>query len=245
MTFKNLAAGVCSVAALSAGFGASAQAPAPAAPAPLSHGAPLAGFCVIDMDQVVIGSAVGKSVQARLQQIQAQANAELTSENAQLQSDAKALEAQRPTLDQTTFEQRGTQLQVRNNALQRKLQQRERELQITEQKALNRVAIEAEQPIRQAYQQKACAVLVPRNATLSVYPSAAFFNPAMDLTSQVVTSLNAKIQQFAFDRAGAQFQIVVHGETVLEAVHAAGVFSNIAADRAGDLARRVGRVIQA
>ena len=60
-----------------------------------------------------------------------------------------------------------------------------------------------------------------------------------------IKTVAADFKQFAFDRPCAQFQNVVHGETVLEAVHAAGVFSNIAADRAGDLARRVGRVIQA
>ena len=37
---------------------------------------------------------------------------------------------------------------------------------------------------------------------------------------------------------------VVHRQAVLEAVHAAGVFGDVAADRAGDLARRVGRVVQ-
>jgi Skp family chaperone for outer membrane proteins len=116
-------------------------------------------------------------------------------ENTQLNTDAKALDAQRATLDQTTFEQRATAIQVRNNALQRKVQQRERELQITEQKALGRVVQESEQPVRAAYQQKGCSVLLQHQAILGV-----FFNPAMDITPQVVTALNAKITQFAFDR---------------------------------------------
>lgn len=194
MTFKPFAAGFCAVAALSAATGALAQA-APAAAPPLTHGAPIPGLCIVDLDQVVATSTVGKYVQTRLQQIQAQANAEVNGENAQLNSDAKALDAQRATLDQTTFEQRGTAIQVRANALQRKVQQRERELQMTEQKALGRVVQESEQPVRQAYQQKGCSMLVQHSAVLGV-----FFNPAMDITPQVVAGLNAKIQQFAFDR---------------------------------------------
>ena len=197
MTSKTLAAGVSAVAVLAAAHGALAQAPgaAPATPAPPTSGAPIAGMCVVDLDQVVATSSVGKYVSQRLQQIQQQANAEVNGENAQIQNDAKALDAQRATLDQTTFEQRGTAIQVRANALQRKVQQRERELQLTEQKAVARVLQESEPPLRQAYQQKACSILINHQAVLG-----AFYNTAMDITPQVVAGLNAKISQFAFER---------------------------------------------
>jgi outer membrane protein len=194
MTSKTLAAGASAAAALAVATGAFAQAPA-APPVAPTHGAPIAGMCVVDLDQVVATSSVGKYVQQRLQQIQQQANAELNGENSQIQNDAKALDGQRATLDQTTFEQRGTAIQVRYNALQRKAQQRERELQVTEQKAIGRVIQESEQPVRQAYQQKGCSVLFQHQAILGV-----FFNPAMDITAQVVTGLNAKINQFPFER---------------------------------------------
>ena len=38
---------------------------------------------------------------------------------------------------------------------------------------------------------------------------------------------------------------VVGGEAVFQAVHAARVLGDVAADRAGDLARRIGRVVEA
>ena len=196
MTSKTFAAGVVAVATLAAATGALAQAPAPAAAQPPpTHGPAINGVCVVDLDQVVATSTVGKYVQQRLQQIQQQANAEVNGENTQLNNDAKALDAQRATLDQTTFEQRGTAIQVRANALQRKVQQRERELQVTEQRALGRVIQESEGPVRQAYQQKGCSILFQHQAVLGV-----FFNPAMDITPQVVAGLNAKITQFPFER---------------------------------------------
>ena len=198
MTPKTLTAGASALAALAVASSAFAQAPAPAAAAaapPVTHGAPVPGVCVINLDQVVATSTVGKYVQSRLQQIQQQANAEVNGENTQLNNDAKALDAQRATLDQTTFEQRATAIQVRNNALQRKVQQRERELQMTEQKAIGRVIQESEQPVRQAYQQKGCSLLLQHQAVLGV-----FYNPAMDISAQVVTALNAKISQFPFER---------------------------------------------
>jgi outer membrane protein len=197
MTRKILAAGVCAAAVFAVASSAMAQAPAAPAAAtpPPTHGAPIAGMCIVDLDQVVATSTVGKYVQQRLQQIQQQASAEVSGENTQLNNDAKALDAQRATLDQTTFEQRATAIQVRNNALQRKVQQRERELQVTEQRAIGRVIQESEQPVRQAYQQKGCSVLLQHQAILGV-----FFNPAMDITPQVVTALNAKISQFPIER---------------------------------------------
>ena len=47
--------------------------------------------------------------------------------------------------------------------------------------------------VRAAYQQKGCALLLDRQAVL-------LGNPAMDITSAVVTALNAKLTQFTFDR---------------------------------------------
>jgi hypothetical protein len=57
---------------------------------------------------------------------------------------------------------------------------------------------------------------------------------------RIVTDL----EQLAGDGPGAQLEDVVHGEAVFQAVHAAGVFRNVAADRAGDLRGGVGRVIE-
>jgi Skp family chaperone for outer membrane proteins len=195
MTFKTLAAAGTAVALALTSAPAFAQAPAPAttaAPA-VTHGAAVPGVCVISVEAAIGNSTVGKHVQTRLQQLLQQTNAELNAEKTSIDNDARALEGQRATLDQNTLEQRAAALQVRANSLQRKAQQREREIQVTEQKAFGRVGEEMEPLIRQAYQQKTCSVLFNRNGIVLV-------NPASDLTPQVVTALNAKITQFAFDR---------------------------------------------
>ena len=192
MSSKNLIAATCAAAVvLAAGTSAFAQA-APAAPA-INHGAALTGVCVLSVEQAIGASTVGKYVETRLQQISAQVNAELNAEKTSVENEARTLEGQRATLDAGAFEQKAAALQVRANSLQRKAQQRERELQATEQKALGRVGQELDPLVRQAYQTKACAILLNRNAVLLA-------NPAMDLTAQVTTALNAKITQFAFDR---------------------------------------------
>ncbi|MBS0363200.1 MAG: OmpH family outer membrane protein [Proteobacteria bacterium] len=195
MTSKIFAAGA-SIAVLAMASSAFAQAPAaaPAAP-PITSGPAIPGLCVVDLDQVVANSTVGKYVSTRLQQISAQVNAELGGEKTQIDNDAKALDGQRASLDENTFQQRGLALQQRANGLQRKLQVRERELQVTEQKAVGRVIQESEPLMRQAYQAKNCSILLQHGAVLG-----GFFNQAMDLTPAVTTALNGKITQFAFDR---------------------------------------------
>ncbi len=64
------------------------------------------------------------------------------------------------------------------------------------------------------------------------------------IVARRVEAVAADFEQFAFDGERAQLQDVVHGESVLEAVHAAGILGDVAADGARDLARRVGRVVK-
>ena len=172
---------------------ASAQAQtAPAAP-PVNHGPAIAGVCIVSLDGAISSSTVGKYVQTRLQQIAQQVQTELSAEQTAIQNEAKTLDAQKATLYHGAFDQKNATLQVRAAALQRKAQLRERELQATQQKALGRVGQELEPVIRSSYQQAKCTVLIQRDAVVLA-------NPAMDITTSVITGLNAKITQFAFDR---------------------------------------------
>lgn len=191
MTFKFFATAACAAAALGAASAASAQ--QAAAQANVTHGPAVNGVCVLSVEGVVGGSTVGKYVDTRMQQIVGQVNAELNGERTAIENEGKSLDSQKATLDRTTLEQRASALQVRANALQRKAQQREREIQATEQKAVGRIGQEMEPIIRQVYQQRACSLLVNRQAVVIA-------NPAMDITPGVVAGLNAKFTQFTFDR---------------------------------------------
>ena len=194
MTFKHLVTGACAAAvALTATTSAFAQAAAtPAAPA-VTHGPALAGVCIVSLENAIGASTVGRYVDSRIQQIVAQVNAELNGEKTAIDADAKALDTRRATLDQSALEQQASGLQVRANSLQRKAQLRDREVQATEQKAVGRIGQEMEPLIRTVYQQRGCSLLLQRTAVVIA-------NPAMDITPLVVTALNGKITQFAFDR---------------------------------------------
>src|SRR5258708_36296568 len=91
--------------ALPAGPSAFAQAAAAPAAPQVTHGPPIAGICVMSLENAIGASTVGHYVETRMQQIVAQVNAELNGEKTSLDNDAKALDARRATLDPSTLEQ--------------------------------------------------------------------------------------------------------------------------------------------
>jgi outer membrane protein len=195
MTFKTLAAATCVTAlTLSAAGGAYAQATG-AAPssAAIKHGPPVPGVCVLSGDDIVQESIVGKYIISRLKELQTQVEAELKAEGTAIDNDAKALDAQRATLDQNAFEKRASDIQVRANAFARKRELRARELQLTSDTALGRLDRETKPVLDQVYQQRNCSMLVQAGALL-------VYNPVMDITPQVMTGLNARIQRFDINR---------------------------------------------
>ena len=189
---KTLAYGGALAVAMIASI-AAAQTAAPAAPPPLVQGPPIAGLCVLSVQEAISTSTVGKYAAGRMQQIVAQVKAELAPEDTAIGTDSKALETARPTLDQATFQSRAQALQGRVDALRQKADLRQRELQATERKSFNRIAQELDPIARQLYQQHKCSVLLDKGSTMMT-------NPEMDITGQAEAGLNAKITQFPFER---------------------------------------------
>ncbi len=130
---------------------------------------------------------------SRLQQIQAQAQAELQGEETTLQTDAKTYAGQRASLSTDVQQQRERGLQERAQALQTKAQLRGREIEATQQKAISRVVSEYDPLVISVMKARNCSVVFDGQAVLA-------FNPAMDLTPDVVRQLDAKITQFPFER---------------------------------------------
>ncbi len=186
--------GAAIIAALAVASAAAAQAAAPAPPpVPLTQGPAISGMCILSVNQAISQSTVGQYVSQRMNQIVAQVKAELSPEDTAISTDGRALEASRSTLDQATFQSKAVALQARINALREKADLRQKEVQATEQKSLNRIAQELDPIAKQLYQQKKCSILVDKGSVMIA-------NPDMDITQQAIVALNARIQQFPFDR---------------------------------------------
>jgi outer membrane protein len=177
-----------------AAFASGVAAQTAAAPPPVTQGPAIPGFCMMSVSQAIGTSAVGKFVSDRMGQIVAQVKAELGPEDTALATEQKALQAGRGSMDAAAFQARVSAFQARAAAFTDKRDLRQKEVQATEQKAFNRISQELDPVARQLYQQKKCSVLVDRGQTVLIG------SPEMDITSAAVAGLNARIQQFTFDR---------------------------------------------
>jgi outer membrane protein len=169
-----------------------AQAQAAAAPAPPS-GPPIPGMCVLSQEAVVFTSTVGKYVATRMQQLNAAAQAEVTSSTTSLQNDEKAFEASRAGLSPDQLQQRATALAGRERDLERTVAIRREEMNQTAQKAQARILTEAQPIFQQAVRSHNCSIVLSGTGVLVA-------ETAMDITPTVIAGLNAKITQFAFER---------------------------------------------
>ena len=68
---------------------------------------------------------------------------------------------------------------------------------------------------------------------------------AQQIVALGIQMLAAEADHRAIHQHDLQPEHVVGGQAVFQAVHAAGIFRHVAADGAGDLARRIGRVVEA
>jgi len=159
----------------------------------VTHGPAIPGVCIFNEQGALAGSLVGKAVAARYQQLVQQAGAELDPQVTSFQSDRRALEAARGTLDEPTYEKRAADLNLRAANLQRLHDQRQQELEYTKQKALSRVGQEIIAVLPGVYQASHCSLLLDAQAVW-------LGNPSMDVTAQLITALNARIQTLTFDR---------------------------------------------
>jgi outer membrane protein len=196
-----LAAQTTSAYAAAARPAAAAAAPAPAAAPPPAAGAqltpptaaPIPGVCVFSVEEAIGISTVGKAFQARMQQLQAQVEAELTPEKNTLQSDANALQSQQASLAADVFQQRAQAMNQRIQQFQAKADLRQQEMQATQQKNLGRIAQELQPLLVSVYNNKKCAVVFNADGVISS-------NPGMDISGDVATALNGRMTTISFDR---------------------------------------------
>jgi outer membrane protein len=199
MTSKQLASACATALLISTAAHAAPATPArpaasaPAAQPPLVSGPPIAGVCLYSRDAAVASSSAGKAMLARMQQLRAQAAAEIQAEQGAIKTDADALIAKRTTLSQEQFQQQAAPIQQRQEASARKAELRNQELEATGEKALQRFDVAVTPILRTLYQQHTCALLLRGDVVMGA-------NPQMDLTSQAVQQLNVSLPTMSFDR---------------------------------------------
>jgi Skp family chaperone for outer membrane proteins len=200
MTSKHFASAAAAALTLWAASASAQQAAAPTASAlqavatAAEASAPaIAGVCVFSQDEAIASSIVGKYVNQRLQQIDGQSNAELNDTATKIQADDRALTAQRATMAPDAFQQAGQALQQRAGQFQQLVQVRQREMQLTQQAAVQTIAQSLDPIVVDLFTVHKCSLMLDHNGVILTAK-------AMDITTDAVARLDAKIQQFPFDR---------------------------------------------
>ncbi len=178
---------------------ATSTAPSAVAQAPLPQGPTITGMCVYSNAQALGESSVGKAYATRMQQLQAQAAAEISGQQTQLQTQEKALVAKRATLSQEQFAQQAQPLQQQEQALNQTADARTRDLRYTAARQQQRLAAVLEPLVRNAYVGHHCSVLLNGESVMAA-------NRDMDLTKEVSNALNSTMTTITFDRETAPAQ---------------------------------------
>jgi Skp family chaperone for outer membrane proteins len=167
---------------------------APAA-APIRQGPPITGYCVFSINEVLGASKVGQAVVGRLKVLTSQVSAELQPEADSIRADERTMESTQATTDAATLQAKRANLELRVANFEKREQLRQQEMQATQQKQFGVVLKELDPIMRDLYQQRGCSVLIDGDQG-----GVRLVNPAMDLSPQAVTGLDARIQTLTFDR---------------------------------------------
>lgn len=162
------------------------------APAEGLGGAPVPGVCLLSQQAILVNAKVGAGATQRLQQLMAQAQAEVNVDRAPIDADLKVLQAKAPKMKPNDLQKDQAALQARYQLVQAKADQRTRQVEATRLKVIQRVEAESQSVISAVYRAHSCGLLLDRNAVLGG-------NMSGDLTAEVVKALDAKITSFSFD----------------------------------------------
>jgi Skp family chaperone for outer membrane proteins len=165
-------------------------------PSITANGPPTPGVCVFSKEQTLQTSKAGASAAEQIRQFAAAASAKLKPERDAIAQENQTLMDQRANLTPTQLQQRAIALQQKSAQFQEVSQQRTAQLQQTQVNAANRIMGAATPVLTAASAAHRCSVIFERG---QVYG----FNPAMDLTAEVIKKLDAALPPFKVELAAA------------------------------------------
>jgi Skp family chaperone for outer membrane proteins len=157
--------------------------PAPAQGVSVSD-PPIGGVCIYSKNNMLGRSLAGLSAHEQLAQLQQSSDIDLASQRNRLVADERALTGEKTRMLLSTYDRRSESLQHRSERLNELSHIRARQIAETRTEAFGRIAAAAEPLLTASVADHHCAILLDRGAGYSV-------NPDMDLTSDVISRLNA------------------------------------------------------
>lgn len=195
---------------------ATPAAAAPTPPTPPTFGAAVPGQCVLDTQEAMADSAMGKAAADRLRQLKAVVDSELSTEGKSLDSERQSLATQQKAATtpaaKTAWEGKAQAWEQKRQAFQQKVEQRNQEMQYTQQEVMSAIFQKLIPQINAVVTAKSCATVLSSDSLLHYDMSSTsngqpaqtsflYANPSMNITQDVVAKLDATKELLpSFDR---------------------------------------------
>ena len=158
-------------------------------PAVAQEGGAQLKVAIVDMNRVVMESALGKASQARFEQFYQSKLNELQQEGQALERERTTLENQRSVLSEQAFTERRNDLQQRVLAFQQRQESAEREVNRLRQEETQRFIQQVIPIIQEIGRNQDYTLILDRNDD-----GLLFFDSSIDLTDQVLQALDSRTQ---------------------------------------------------
>lgn len=158
-----------------------------------NFGPAIPGVCVYHHDRLLAQSTAGQSVQAGMQRLQQEVQAELAPYEQYIQTEGQRLQQGRASMAAADFASAEQALNTRYQEARTLAQTREGELRYTQGMQLQQIAQAADPIILALYTERGCGILIARESVMRV-------NPAMDLTEAAIQRINTALPSLSFSR---------------------------------------------
>ena len=157
-----------------------------------SFGPPTPGVCFLSKERVLDQSNAGAAANQRIEGLRQAIEQELSGERSAIAGDASVLQIQKPVIDVAVYQQRAGALALRQQAFQT--------LETTRNDQLSRTRADVTAKLIHEMAPVLASVLAEHKCSAVLESSGAYaFNPAMDLTTEVIGIMNNRLPSFPFD----------------------------------------------
>ena len=141
---------------------------------------------IVDLNRLLVESAIGKASQQKLTTYFEGKQVELQQEYQALQREGASLENQRSVLSADAYTQKRNTLEQKTLAFRQKSEQAEREFKDMQQQETESFLRQMAPIVDEIGKEQGYTLILRRTA-----PAVLFFDPAIDITSEVLTRLDA------------------------------------------------------
>lgn len=157
-----------------------------------TFGPPTPGLCFLSRERVIDQSSAGRAANQRIEMFRQAIANNLSGERAAIAADASVLQIQRPVISEAIYQQRAGALALREQSFQTLENTRNDQLARTRAKVTARLIRELAPVLASVLSEHGCSAVLESSGAYA-------YRPTMDLTTEVIQVMDARIQSFTFD----------------------------------------------